>query len=186
MNFLNSNIHNCCGSDDLRPNMQHVYFKDGYAYATNAHILIKESLATVHGFDEEQIKLMNDKYIHKNSFKYLKGAVVYTITENGIDAVYKNGVALTIKFNNLDGFKYPDCSKVLDDAIKSTQDKKKEEFDLKLNPKMLKLFISCLNGLEDAVFLRKPRRKNDAVVVEFMEYKLEDRAALIMPVSQMD
>ena len=164
--------------------MQHVYFNDGFAYATNAHILIKESLSVVHGFDEEQIKLLNGKFINKNSFKFLKGAVVYTIKENGIDAVYKNGVSLTIKFNDMTGFNYPDCSAVMDRAIKSTQVKKKQDFDLKLNPKLLNLLISCFNGSEEAIFLRKPFKSNDAIVVEFLEYYIENRVALIMPVAQ--
>lgn len=184
MNFLNSNIHNCCDTDDLRPNMHHVYFKDGFAYATNAHVLMKESLSVVHGFDEDQIKLLDDKYIHRNSFKYLKGGLVYIITEKGIDAIYKNGSELTIKFNEIENFKYPNCSAVLDRAIKSTQEDDKQDFDLKINPKLLKTFISCLNTVDEAVFLRKPSRKNEAIVVGFSGYKLEERSALIMPVHQ--
>ena len=66
-----SKIWNCCGTDDLRPVMQCAYIKDGFIYATDAHIAIKQSLESVHGIDPVEIKCLEGKLLHSKILKLL-------------------------------------------------------------------------------------------------------------------
>jgi hypothetical protein len=65
-----TNLALACGKDDLRKPMQYVSFKDGYVYATDAHLLVKQHLS-LHGFDPEEIALMNGRCLHKDAFAEL-------------------------------------------------------------------------------------------------------------------
>ncbi len=49
-----------CSTDSLRPSLTHVYFDNGFAVATDAHILIKSPLKE-HGFEREEIELLQGK-----------------------------------------------------------------------------------------------------------------------------
>lgn len=73
-----------CGSDDLRPVMQHVYFKDGKMLATDAHILIKANTQKFSDFDKSEIDMLEGKFIHKSTFKKILSCAMVIITENGI------------------------------------------------------------------------------------------------------
>lgn len=59
-----SRIYLACQDDFLRPAFNNVYFKDGFAYATNSHIIIKQHLS-IHDFTEEEIKMMDGKMMNK-------------------------------------------------------------------------------------------------------------------------
>ena len=55
-NFSKSvKLYDITSSDNLRPAMQCVCFKDGYAYATEAHMLIKAKIEDICNFDPEEI-----------------------------------------------------------------------------------------------------------------------------------
>lgn len=59
----------CCGVDDFyRPAMQHIHFYNGYAYATDAHILVKAKIADVSDFTDEEIAMLNDHSISARAF----------------------------------------------------------------------------------------------------------------------
>lgn len=59
----------CAPSGDGRA-LDNVYFKKGYVIATNAEVLVKQSLA-LHGFTADEIKKMNNKHIHRDTFEVL-------------------------------------------------------------------------------------------------------------------
>lgn len=63
----------------LRPKMERVYFHNGCAYATDAHILIKVPLTYCTPFDEEQIKALNGFCVHAKILKLIYGFDVVTI-----------------------------------------------------------------------------------------------------------
>jgi len=66
-------LHKLCGSDELRPAMQHVLIKDGFAIATDAHCLVKcNMLLTFTDMqNEDQLKEMNNVLIHKTIWERL-------------------------------------------------------------------------------------------------------------------
>ena len=68
--FNNHQIHECCGNDELRPQWMYIYFHNGFAFATDASILIAISLSDLYA-DERMINFLNGRKIHKDDFKLL-------------------------------------------------------------------------------------------------------------------
>ena len=64
-------LHKACANDDLRPAMHYICFKDGYAYATDAHIAVRASLQAICALDEEERNKLNGYLIHKNQYEML-------------------------------------------------------------------------------------------------------------------
>jgi hypothetical protein len=60
-------LHLACSKDDLRPTMSHIQLKNGFLYATNAHIVVKVHYSEVgmqEIFSEE-----DEIYFHMDSWK---------------------------------------------------------------------------------------------------------------------
>lgn len=109
-----SKIETVCGNDDLRPAMQHIYFKDGWMYATNAHILVKQKI-DIHNFSAESIKLLDGKMLHKDSIKTLGKCTIFSVSNDGteIQGIIDKNQAITVKLVNEDDYlKFPNCNAV--------------------------------------------------------------------------
>jgi len=57
----------CCGKDEYRAALERIHFHNGYAYATNAHALVRVPL-TRYGFDKEMVGYLNGYSIHRKQF----------------------------------------------------------------------------------------------------------------------
>jgi hypothetical protein len=99
-----------CGTDDLRPSMTHLHFKDGFVYATDAHILLKQNLKA-HAFTDDEIELMNGKFLHAAAFNEVYRYDSVTVTEQGF-ICRKGPVKTIVEFTPFDG-KYPDADAVI-------------------------------------------------------------------------
>ena len=64
-------LHKACANDDLRPAMHYVCFKDGYAYATDAHIAVRARLSDICALSDEDIAKLNGHLIHKSQYEML-------------------------------------------------------------------------------------------------------------------
>ena len=64
-------LHKACASDDLRPAMHYICFKDGYAYATDAHIAVRASLDAICALSDEEKAKLNGYLIHKSQYEML-------------------------------------------------------------------------------------------------------------------
>lgn len=84
---FNSPMHLACSNDMIRPTLQYVNFEDGYIWATNAHIMARQSLKKVHGFDETEIQLLEGKRIHSSVFKLILQFDKIKIDFDGISAI---------------------------------------------------------------------------------------------------
>lgn len=63
-NFSKSvKLFDIAGQDGLRPVMKCVQFKDGFAYATDGHMLIKAMLQDITNFDPEELAILEGKCI---------------------------------------------------------------------------------------------------------------------------
>ena len=67
----NFKIHKVCATDDFRLAMYYVFFKDGNAYATNAHMAVSAPLSTISSFTKEERELLEGKIIHGAQFAKL-------------------------------------------------------------------------------------------------------------------
>lgn len=64
-------LHKACANDDLRPAMHYICFKNGYAYATDAHIAVRARLDAICALSEEERNKLNGYLIHKNQYEML-------------------------------------------------------------------------------------------------------------------
>jgi len=80
-----SRLDLCCGKDQLRPAFQCVHFFGGFAFATNAYVLIMQDLKMC-GFTEEEMAMAEGKAIHSEAFKQLYKSDTVKVTEAGIEA----------------------------------------------------------------------------------------------------
>ena len=64
-------LHKACANDDFRPAMHYVCFKDGYAYATDAHIAVRARLSDISALSDDDIAKLNGHLIHKSHYEML-------------------------------------------------------------------------------------------------------------------
>lgn len=84
-------IHLACGNDELRPVLSHIRIKDGYAEATNAHMIVRQKLSKTSLIPEDVIKEMEGKLIYKGVWKELCDASSIEIIEGKIVAMTEAG-----------------------------------------------------------------------------------------------
>ena len=116
-----------CGfHDDFRTGYHYISFANGYAYATNSHILVKARLTDISNFDEQDLSLLDGKFIHGKLFKEIiscKGNVTITA-----DAIVVEVEECKISYPLVTGIKFPECEKVL---VGSEVTEWKKEFGIK-------------------------------------------------------
>ena len=107
-----------CGNDPFRPAMENIYFKDGYAYATDAHIGVRHSLE-LHGFSEKEIEFMDGKMIHKKLFRQIYSHFHIEAQEDGIMC---RSDEISVKYFYTSPFsKFPNLEYVLKGLLKNNK-----------------------------------------------------------------
>ena len=81
-------LYEVCSTDDLRPIMMCVHFKDGYAYASDAHMVVKQSLDYHTILDKE---LLDDKSLHKDNYKAIMGFEMAQCKDTGVECSDSDG-----------------------------------------------------------------------------------------------
>lgn len=87
LNF-SSKLHLACAKEHSNPALNCVYFKDGYAYATNGAVLVKQSLEYHRILSPDSL---NGKFLHGESFKAILGYDTATATDMGIEVKDEDG-----------------------------------------------------------------------------------------------
>lgn len=169
-NFLDAKLETICSNDDLRPAMQCVYFKDGYVYATDAHVAIKQHLS-LHDIDEECAKILDGKLLHKSHLQIMKKCDWFEILPNGIKS--KKGM-MTITHEFYDD-KYPDIEKVIPKKANSSLNV------LGLNAVLLKKVQDVMFQTEGQHLKLEFTKPNGAILLTTM-IRPEHQVGLIMPI----
>lgn len=119
LNFLKEyKLWEACASDEFRPVMEHVYFKNGYAYASDAHVLVRVPLEECTTFDEESLALLDDCLIHKSMLKYIVGFDIVQVGTDEDGGVYlkaragENDIVVKLAKNG-EPVKYPNAEAIL-------------------------------------------------------------------------
>lgn len=177
-NFITP-LHLICGNDYLRPAMEHVYFENGFAYATNAYGIIKSSLK-LHYFGDDEISFMNGKFVHRSVFAEIFKYHIVSATESGFSCL-KGGVKCDFYYSDFDG-KFPNAEFI----IKSTIEDEDEQIDsIGINSNLLldlqKVFVE--EDFQRAVKLIF-KGKNKGILVLPNGEDLEDhkQIGVLMPV----
>lgn len=113
-NFMKSlRMDLACNNDFFRPILNYVYFKDGYAYASDSHILVKNKLQECSSFAEEEIERLNGKFISSKAYKAILAFDTVNITETGFECFMDEQQRVIYPFCEPGG-EYPNCDYVIE------------------------------------------------------------------------
>lgn len=114
-------LYDVAGGDINRPAMQCILFQNGYAYATEAHMMIKARLEDITNFAPEEIAILEGKMISADSLKRIYSHQTVEVTNDGIIAKdTETGCKITYTYADPETVgKFPNCEKVLADAMES-------------------------------------------------------------------
>lgn len=114
-------LHLACSDDELRPALNHIEIVDGIATATNAHIVAQLKLSEYSNLDDQTIKELSGKLIHKDVWESIQDAEQITV-EGDIIHYVKGGIKAD--FNIACDLKFPDYRSIIVAVAKSIFDKK--------------------------------------------------------------
>jgi hypothetical protein len=183
-------LHLATGSDHLRPAMTNVYFEGDYMFATDAHIAVRAKIKTFTNFDfdDDEIKMLDGKFIHRTKFKTIYNATMVKVERDGILSI---GDDILYKFTKQDG-KYPNLDKLLNERL---QKESCAHSLIGLNPKFLDTLHKAMTPYGEVRFglhLHFAKTKEAAlerdrvpapIIVKHPDYDFSDLVGLIMPVN---
>ena len=120
----------CAKKNDIHKEMECIYFKDGFAYASDGYILAKNRISEISGLEEHEIAALDGKFLHADFYKDMLKYDNIMIAEDGIECS-KDNDKVFFYFSTFD--KYPDAEKVLQDALNiMTTPLPQVRFDMKI------------------------------------------------------
>lgn len=103
-------LYEACGSDELRPVLMCVHFKDGFAYASDGHMVVKQSLE-YHTIQEPSF--LDGKCIHKDNYKAIMQFEVAVCNEDGVACRDSDGRTAFYEYFDKNGTETPNFDSVL-------------------------------------------------------------------------
>ena len=164
----NAKLHEICAIDELRISMEYVYFDEGNAVCSDGYIMAIFKIAEISTIVEEQIGLLEGKFIHRSAFKEMLKYDEILIESEFIIA---KGKGFDVRFPLKSDIKYPNYKKVI--AYNSGRKGSKER--ILINSKLLDTLQSCVGSAGSII--------NMAIGSEGMivNYPEKESYALIMP-----
>ena len=176
-NTFKSKLHLACDSNELRPALQCIFFRNGWSYCTNGHLLIKQKLL-VHGFSQEEIEFTEGHHIHRDIFKAMHVHKRIKIVKEGFEVDIEDRGTMLFRFSNtfLTPPNYEGVFPSEVDAITEIT------FDLKLIAKLQKILIfrTGANGGVDLKFYGS----NKGMLITPYDMN-DDQQALLMPLGNL-
>jgi DNA polymerase III sliding clamp (beta) subunit (PCNA family) len=171
-----SDLTKVVSSDYIRPALNLIRFQNGYAYATDAHSLVKQSLEWI-GFRKEEIDLLNNKSLSVEGFNYIKKALFFEVMDDGIlcSMGKKNDVYTTnilVKYDSQD-LNFPDYEAVI------PYDKKGAIEKIALGKTYLKNLLDAMKFEINPIF--EFEAANKAVAVYCPVIGKQNQMGVIMP-----
>ena len=109
----------CAPKNDVRKAMTCIYFKDGFAYATDGSVLVKNRISEISAFSEEEIAALDGKMLPAEHYKDILKYDECLISDEGIEAVKGDDRAF-FYFKDPGDDHFPNADKVLQDALNRT------------------------------------------------------------------
>ena len=166
----------CAGKDEnLRPIMHYVHFKNDFAYATNAHILVKQPLSysTVLNYEN-----LNGKMIHRDVFKTILKFWVVEAKEDGLNCYCKETGSYSFfeYANQKELGNAPDFESVLNNKNKATA-------CIGIAPKFVEIADKCLlrGGYRDEYEALEFYFDGETGAMKIKVKNMPDQLALLMP-----
>lgn len=167
-------LHECCGDDELRPMLMCVHFKGGYAYASEGHVAIKQSLEYHTISNPEHLE---GKSLHKDNFKAVMGFEFAECDDAGIACSDNDGRTAFFEYFDRKGQEMPN----FDDVMLPTE-KKPIDF-LGINPKYLTMLSKAMHSPSEAYRFRF-QGIDKPILIDVPE--IPNQTAILMPVTLND
>ena len=97
--------------DDFKPFYNLIHFRDGYAYATEGHILVKAKIKDISTFEDDEIEKLDNKSISANAYRKILEYNIASINNTGVtvtdtqgnrnDYYFNEQQAINIKFDDM-------------------------------------------------------------------------------------
>ena len=163
----------CIKDDDFRKEMECIYFNNGFAYATDTRILVRNRISEISGLEEHEIAALDGKFLHADFYKDILKYDNILIAEDGIECT-KGNDKVFFYFSTFGSF--PSAEKVLQDALnRSATPLPQVSFDIKLMQRLNKALYKCDKCT--ATF----KGVGNAIVFDSMETDVSS-IGLIMPI----
>ena len=171
-------LHKACTDDDLRPAFSYLYFKNGYAYATNAHIAVRAKIEDISNIDPRDIEALNGKALHYKQFELLLKHDSMEVEGNDIKML-NIGDNLTTTITLRDDIVFPNVDKVLEDAEAGFRENP-PTIDPCINIALLNKLCAALGNSNKNAGLRFCGL-GKGILVKFAENEYWDVIGLLMP-----
>lgn len=123
-------------NEDFSKEFECIYFNNGFAYASNRQILVRNRISEISGLNDAEIEALNGKFLHADFYKDMLKYDNIMIAEDGIECTKGKGKVF-FYFSTFE--KYPSAEKVLHDALnKQTTPQPQVSFDMKLMQRLNK------------------------------------------------
>lgn len=172
-----SKLHLIASNDELRPVLQVIYFDNGYAIVTDAHMLVKQSLK-LHDFDDFEIEQMNGKYLHAKGFKEVLKYDHVTV-EGGKLICVKDELEVQITLKEMETLgKYPNYGAVIP-AMKDNAPVKQITLNSKFLAKIANVTVGEYSEVSFAFF-----DESKAVICKGKNLDWNEETILVMPIQK--
>lgn len=166
-NTFISDLHLACANDKSRPAMQCVHFKDGFAYASDGHVVIKQPL---HLNLVDNMDILDGVSIHSESFKAIRKMKHVTATEDGFECISKDGSKVFFEYSKE---KSPNFEAVL--TSKGAQ----MLGEIGINPGLVGVLKKAMAGGDKVKMTFQGQA--EAIMIEPLQAEYEGEVAMIMP-----
>lgn len=110
-------MHLACLKEDVtNPTLGCIYIKNGYAYASDRSILVRNDLRDMSNFDDADIEALDGKYIPADFYKEIIKYDDCLISDEGIEC-HKDDDKAFFYFKVFGDSKYPNADQVLENAL---------------------------------------------------------------------
>lgn len=165
-------LHLACEPVGIRPVMSCIYFKDGYAIASNGKILIKACLNEICNFSEEEKELLEGKLISAKNFKEIIKHTIIEIEKDGFHAIYDDW---DIKYKFADKeMKYPNYNEVISQFRPGFAEK------VLIDPLNIELIADALD-VSGGTRFHFPKVDGKGIKITFYDKNLLLSEAVLMP-----
>lgn len=167
-------LEKACDTSGNRETLGCVFFKDGYAIATDGHILVKQSLAR-YGFYQENADNIDGKFIRAKAFAEIRRYNYMDVREDCIIA-YKADLKTCAEFPYfVPEREYPDFNEVL-----RSPDEIGDINNIGIDTEILARLKEVMFSTRAEMLFNGPKK---AILIKSMDYTWEDETVLIMPLT---
>lgn len=169
-----SKMYIACDNDDLMSWIEYVFFKDGYMYATNAHVIVRNKISECSNLSEDDIYRLNGKCLHRNVYKNILTYDFIKVEDDGIRC-QKGFESCFFQFGNVE--KYPNIESTVREVLSKKPISTNEVY---INPRSLNIASKCIPHIDGMKFMFVGDGHVENIIIRDLD-EMADCVAIVMP-----